>query len=178
MFHVFHWLIVELAILILCVWIFYYEVREFLYGRRRFWIERLVVQTIRMICCAIFSLVSFGPISRCRTVEGASTPFNMCSYFSDVGIAEERLVLRQAEAQRIARDREYYSIGKVGDFFIDETVNMSMFGIAGIVMVIFHAFLAIYWKNRNPEDAKRSPWYALWYGDEEGNVFGRRASCR
>ncbi len=57
MFHVFHWLIVELAILILCTWIFYYEVREFMYGRRRYWVERLVVQTVRMICCAIFSLV-------------------------------------------------------------------------------------------------------------------------
>jgi hypothetical protein len=185
-FHVFHWLVVELVIAIVLGLVFYYETHEFMYGRRKFWLERLAVQIIRIVCCAVFGLVSFGPISYCANVPGrdvtaegdpAVEAFNMCDFVDSRGEAQRRYDYRQNVNDARKARQEYFDGQKVQDYFWWESINVAAIGVLGIVMMIVHAGLAIYWKNQTPEDSKRSSWYGFWYGDNFGNVFwGRRDS--
>lgn len=68
-----HWMAIEFCQIVLCAFVWYYELREFCRGRRKHWIERLIVQLVRCLVYVFFAFILSGEIRLGPALLGHNT---------------------------------------------------------------------------------------------------------
>lgn len=138
-----HWMFVEFCQILMASFVFYYELREFCRGRRRHWIERLIVQFIRSVVYMFFALVLWGELRLGPTLLGdAKNP--RCKILND-----------KWECERSDSEKN-----------INQAFKWTMVGLgcyALFLAVFVHIPLVFKWKNKEPTDQGVSQWGMFWF---------------